>query len=297
MDDRPAVELIEQANEKSESCEKRFLLRDLIPGETDKLGHIVEEILWIGQDYKVYRSRKGIYVHFSDCRDVETAQRKRFTEISPELCELRYLTDQMSSSASLYYHNMAQAVMLAMENKAAEGRRIAEQAQKMAIQRVTNDHTVRYFACCVVCWSLAMSVCGVFLWQGAISKQWIVAAMAGATGALLSVATRLQTFQFKPCHQSSMNYVMSCSRVGVGLLGGVILLLLSTTILKDQINSLMDGLKGVVIVGLIGGFGERLVPNILTKTIGQIENSAGTPVQAARQEAIENNGTLKPAAV
>src|SRR5262245_11587528 len=116
--------------EEIDSCTKPFLLCQLEAGKKDKLGHEVEEILWVGRNYAIYRSDKGVYVHFSDCPDEEVDQRKKFTDIAPELCELRYLTHEMRSglkirlgsrterhTSSLYDHNMAQAVMLVLEGQ------------------------------------------------------------------------------------------------------------------------------------------------------------------------------------
>ena len=51
----------------STSCTIPFLLCDLRPGDRDKLGNTVHEILWIGSNYAIYRSDKGVYAHFSDC--------------------------------------------------------------------------------------------------------------------------------------------------------------------------------------------------------------------------------------
>ena len=59
------------------------------------LGNTIQQLIWIGPEYAVYRSDEGIYVHFSDFPQEEKQQRSRFTEICPELCELRYLTAQM----------------------------------------------------------------------------------------------------------------------------------------------------------------------------------------------------------
>src|ERR1700722_1415181 len=106
-------------------CTKPFLLCELAVGKKDKLGNKIAEILWFARNYAVYRSHRGVHVHFSDCHREEDEQRSRFTKISPELCELRYLTAQMSwgftfglrPPSSIYHHNMAQAVMLVMENK------------------------------------------------------------------------------------------------------------------------------------------------------------------------------------
>ena len=113
-----------------------FSLSTLRKDEKDRLGNTVKEILWIEKDYAVYCSDKGIYVQFSDCPQQRKVQRSQFTKIVPELCELRYLTAQMrrrnplrhSSEPrhTLYDHNMAQALMLAMEGEAPRAKQLAE---------------------------------------------------------------------------------------------------------------------------------------------------------------------------
>src|SRR6266540_6363201 len=80
---------------KGESCTTPFLLCELEVGGRDKLGNTIQQIIWLGPEYAVYRSDEGVHVHFSDDPEKEKDQRKRFTEICPELCELRYLTAQM----------------------------------------------------------------------------------------------------------------------------------------------------------------------------------------------------------
>jgi hypothetical protein len=305
MDDHTAMGLDKQATDESGPCAKPFLLCDLKEGKKDKLGHEVEEILWIGRNYAVYRSDKGVYVQFSNCPQEEADQRNRFTEISPELCELRYLTYQMQSGSnfslgprtarhpsSLYHHNMAQALMLVMEGKVNEGKRLAQQALTMAVQRVTNDNTIRYLKSCLIWWAAAIAVGIILFCLIPLGLQnFVVAAISGATGAVLSVATRLQAFQFKPCHQSNMNDWMSATRIGIGLVGGLMLLLLGPTILSEPIKELVligkTGVlqwQGAAVLGLIGGFAERLIPNLLRRTIDTMEPPAGTPVQAVRSE-------------
>jgi hypothetical protein len=309
MDDHTAIGLAERVTDGNGPCTKTFRLCDLREGQKDKLDHKVEEILWIGRNYAIYRSQKGVYAQFSDSPPEEADQRSRFTEISPELCELRYLTFEMRSRwnfgfaprtgchpSFLYDHNMAQALMLVMEEKVTEGKQIAQQALKMAVERVANDNTVRYFRSCLIFWIVGIIVGAILVWN--IPSQevliFIVAAMSGATGAVLSVATRLQAFQLQPCQQSNMNYWMSLTRVGIGLITGPILLLLGSTILSEPIKGLvpmMGEWRGAAVLGLIGGFAERLIPNLLTRTIGQIETPVGTPVQAVRSEAMRPHPT------
>jgi hypothetical protein len=301
--------------DEGDPCTKRFSLRDVKRGQRDKLGNGVEDILWIGRDYAIYRSEKGVYVQFADCTRREEEQRNKFTEICPELCELRYLICQMSSRwelfqmssrwkfsfvprtsrPTLYDHTIAQAIMLVMEGKVGPGKQLVRHALDMAVQRVTNDNTVRYFRCCLICWIVwvGLLVGSPLHFQVPALWPYLVAGAFGATGALLSVATRLQALKLRPCNQSYMNYWMGGTRVGIGVLAGPILLLLALTILSDSAKNIvhlpndLDAFQQmpwqtVGVLSLIAGFAERLVPNLLLRTAGTVESSVGTPVQAAR---------------
>ena len=308
MDECTAKGFNRQPSEKDGPCTKPFLLCELVEGQKDKLGHKVEEILWIGQRYAIYRSQKGVYVQFSDCVAEEAAQRNRFTEISPELCELRYLTSEMRSrwfsaigskggqhASYLYDHNIAQSLMLVMEDRVSQGQALAKQTLKMVVQRVTNDNTVVYFACCVAFWiacvfvgATALLILHYYPWPELL--PFVAAAAFGATGAMLSVATRLRAFELQPCQQSSMNYLMSITRIGIGFIAGpVLLLLLSSAIVSEPMRALIPATgewRGAAVLGLIGGFAERLIPNLLRRTLSQVEAPAGTPVQAVRNETL-----------
>jgi hypothetical protein len=281
-------------------------------GEPDKLGNTVRAFLWLGANYAVYRTDEGVYVHFSNDSAQEVEQRSRFTEICPELCELRYLTAEMRGrdtwwrralavcspsgtrhpSEGLYDHNIAQAIMLTMEAKVEPAKKIAEQALEMAVQRVTNDNTIRYVVACLVCLT-AVIIFGLFLLQFRPSaypnwESYVIAGIFGAAGAVFSIATRLQSFQLKPCHQSGMNYWMSATRVGMGVIAAIALLLLASTVFGEMMKKMFamnDRILADVaaVLGLVGGFAERLVPNLLRQTIGKIESTVGTPVQAVRK--------------
>jgi hypothetical protein len=318
---------------------KPFPLECLRVRELDKLGNLVQEILWLGTNYAIYRSNKGVYVHFSNCQEEEKNQRKKFTAIAPELCELRYLTTELATRAhwwrsairwpgrsapeaggpsassdrkyALFEHNMGQALMLRLEDEAnpAEAdpakpnpaNEIAKQALAMAVQRVTNDNTIRYLIACLACGAVLIAIGFALFWLmtffGPDATKWnfyVVAGMFGAIGAVFSIATRLQALELKPCHQSNMNYWMSAIRVGMGVVAAIVLLLLfaSTTVGQTIVKQLIgsDMTNGVpwetaAILGFIAGFAERLVPNLLHQTIDKIESPSGTPVQAFRSQA------------
>src|SRR5262245_3368304 len=250
----------DSAGPADESCDSRVLLNQIAPGCEDKLHNKIKEILWRGASYAIYCSDKGIYVHFSDCKEEEEDQRKRFTKICPELCELRYLIAQMRGwiwwpwshkrRHTLYEHNMAQALMLIMENRDDEPKsseqatKLAQQTLAMAVRRVTNDNTIRYGVA-----SLSSGV--FFVLIGALALLWlngspdmvkwkpyVVAGMFGAAGAVFSIVMRLENFQFMPCDQSNMNYFMSMIRVLMGVMSGMALLLFADTMLSDMAKKL-----------------------------------------------------------
>jgi len=174
-----------------------------------------------------------------------------------------------------------------MENDVQGGKELAKQTLALVVDRVTNDNTVRYFVNCVVCWFLCVALGSTAFFAITVELQtFALAAIFGATGAMLSVAIRLREFALRPCQQSNMNFIRSATRIGVGFIAGPLLLILPLSIiLSDHLKAVLSGgLRGAAILGLLGGFTERLLPNLLQKAAGQSEPSAGTPVQAARKE-------------
>jgi hypothetical protein len=295
---------------------------DLQIGCKDSIGEKVLAILFRGHDYAIYRSNRGVYVHFSDDLKAEQDQRSAYAKLSIQLCELRYLTSQMQSGVlgplvgrlvrrdSLYQHNMAQALMLLMESvtrRASDqtdeaaaleqlAKSIAQRALDMAVQRNTLDNTMRYVRTCVlfgILW-LALAVAFDQFWGiDAQLQYYILASATGVVGAVFSVIVRAQAFELKPCDDSGMNKLMSLIRVGMGGIAGPALLLLLTTFAANAMVSNIDMskpasmdtfgfLRMVAIVGLIGGFAERLVPNLVRGAADKMEGRSGTPGQAVQ---------------
>jgi hypothetical protein len=303
-----------------------FRLDQLQIGKIDSLGRIVREVLFRGAAYAIYRSDRGVYVHFSDHEEQEREQRRVYSTICPELCELRYLTSQMRGGLfnnvpllgpvfhkrdSLYDHNIAQALMLLMESAAQKsanqaeaaaqmekrGREIAERALDMAVSRVTYDNTLRYVRTCVSFGAAWIAACLLF-WRllpaPAPTQPYLLASLMGAVGAVFSVVVRAQAFQLKPCEDTGMNKLVSAIRVGMGGMAGPALLLLVTTMFEKTMEAslghsfkLTAGMESevmptVALLGLLAGFAERLVPNLISKTADKTDMVGGTPVQSLK---------------
>jgi len=299
-------------------CTRSSGVRGLEKNKQDKLGNTVREILWRQKNYAIYSSDKGVYVHFSDCEQEEKDQRKRFTDICPELCELRYLTAQMRGwnwwrwfsshrRDTLYDHNMAQALMLMMEGEIARAKDIAQQTLAMAVRRVTADNTIRYVRTCLVWAGILIAMGLATFWalsrighpEATAWRPYLVGGMFGVAGAVFSIVTRLEAFKLKPCDESRMNYWMSAVRVLMGFMSAIALLLFADTLLDDMLGKLIGPGKhitdpigadtqnvvlweAVAMLGFVAGFAERLIPNIVRQTADKLESAVGTPVQAVR---------------
>ena len=261
---------VEDEQEVKPECEKGHRLKNLARGQLDPTGTPIEAVMVRNDEYAIYRSRQGVYVHFSDDKTIERSQVSEYTKLSVQLCELRYLTNQMRPSAikrllrfryegTLYDHNMAQAFMLLME--AAAQRRIAgslpvdsaaaadvvaaansmedratqiaSRALEMAVKRNTTDNTIRYVTACVgfgIAWLSILFALQFLPILSGHGRLYLAASAAGVVGAVFSVVVRAQSLDLKPCDDSGLNYMMSGIRTGMGGLAGPLLVLLFATV-------------------------------------------------------------------
>ena len=227
------------------------LLPRIVLGRMDKLGHTIRQVYLSGEDYKIYRTRQGVNVNFADCREREREQRADYAAISQKLCRLRFLTSQMARwifserrslrSGGFYDHQIAEAIHLALQGKATEARQILDTGLTLAEERLTNENRVRYLVACLLV-GLAPAVGLWMLYQtehlspGSIWMPYLIGAAAGATGAVFSIALRVQDLDLKPFAQSVMNYVMGALRVLTGFVAGAtILFIINGTVLGEGI--------------------------------------------------------------
>jgi hypothetical protein len=125
---------------ESRPCNKPYRLCELEVGRPDMYNNRVEEIIYLRRNYAIYRSTKAMNVQFSDVENEEDRQRRRLTEIVPEVCELRYLTHNMRTSwrfpfkrryrSSLYEHNMAEAIILVIDNEKNKAAALGKKSRK-----------------------------------------------------------------------------------------------------------------------------------------------------------------------
>jgi hypothetical protein len=272
------------------------LLPRIVLGATDKMGQTIGQVYLSGEDYTIYRTGQGVNVNFGDCRAREREQRARYEQISPQLCRLRFLTSQMArrftisrftKSGGFYDHQIAAAIYLALQGKSNEANEILNTGLALAEERVTNENRVRYLLACLLVGLIPAFV----LWllnrsgQMPLDEVWapyLMAAAAGAAGAVFSIALRIQDLDLKPFAQSVMNYVMGALRVLTGFVAGTMILLIINgtvsgkgiaAVLTSPITELSaESWKCIVLIGFLGGFAERLVPSLLQTLQSRVEN-------------------------
>jgi hypothetical protein len=274
------------------------LLPRIVLAATDKMGQTILQIYLSGEDYTIYRTRQGVNVNFGDCRERERQQRAKYERISPQLCRLRFLTKQMArftrsrftKRGGFYDHQIAAAIYLALQGKTKEANQILNTGLALAEERVTNENRVRYLLACLLVGLIP--VFALCLLNGVmrlpLDEVWVpylMAAAAGAVGAVFSIALRIQDLDLKPFAQSVMNYVMGGLRVLTGFVAGaIILLILNGTVFGEGLvakllESPMTELSArswtcIVLMGFLGGFAERLVPSLLQSFQSRVENGA-----------------------
>ena len=266
-----------------------MFLAELAPGRPDKLGNRVAEIYCRAEDFCVYRSTLGVYVHFADCRAREREQRRALLPIAPRLCRLRYMSNQMArdrlwrrGGGGFYDHEIGEAIALALQGNAGDADRLLANGEALAVERLRNENRVAYFLSCL---TSALFVVGALFAAGLGTatgdpqfQAYAAAAAFGAVGAAFSIATGVVDLSLAPCQRSAMNSAMGALRVLIGALSGaMILLICNATIIGEPVLKLLEkfsetdalGTLGarnwvwIGMLGLLGGFAERLVPNLL----------------------------------
>jgi hypothetical protein len=293
-------------------------LADLQKGSVDRLGNRVHEVEWMGEDYAVYRSDKGIYVHFADCREKEREQRRRYDEIAAMLCQLRFLSSQMNQwklrlrrTLTYYDHQIVQAMVLALEGRDKDAKSVLHPALGAAVRRLTNENRVKYLLACAA----SGLVIGVLVWLLLVSPAipagaaaYAFAGLCGLIGAVFSIGMRVQTLELVPCQDSFMNSVMGALRVVIGFIAGALLLLIFTaTALGDGFAAFLQmqdqGMSGlrtlaretwlpIAVLGFVGGFAERLVPNLLHRASDHLDSPTEAVKETARLETATPGGAV-----
>jgi hypothetical protein len=260
-----------------------------------------------GNSSYLIKSCEDFIVYLDKVGDVDWETAKKYDEtlddaavgmISNRSALLKALpTSYLSQTARHSFNVMlgeATARILEGEPKAAHA--MLDEAQQFVLARIRELARGWYLAgsalaavvAIALAWPVVALVNEVHPLSDLTRQHLVIAASAGACGALVSVLLRSRTMAFNAAAGVRVHYVDGASRIFVGAFGGILLLLamLARMVMPDARSTAV-----VALVGIAAGFSERLVPTLIERievalldADGQLGNTPSTSYVAARSK-------------
>ncbi|HJS84838.1 MAG TPA: hypothetical protein VJ779_05215 [Acetobacteraceae bacterium] len=267
-----------------------FRVDQIIEGQNDGRGVTIARVFaFRSGQYAIYLAR-DITVQYSDDPKTETEQRKRVLAIGEARADLDTLLFGWSRERRKAYDaKIASALQLAIEGEELAARKMIESARSDALKEREAAGRMQYLLCTASICVLLMLMLAALYWLGAIfvsdpANDFGLAAGAALAGAAFSIVLAIRSRTVAPDLNLLGNFSDSALRVAIGLLSGVLLLLLlSSGVLPKlsfgdaDLSAAKLTWKGVLVLGFVAGFVERMVPDLLDKARPE---SAGAPASA-----------------
>ncbi len=257
-------------------------------GTSDGRGETIERIFFRRDNYAIYLADGTVTVQFSNCSEEASKQIRAIAELLPLRNKLQYLGRGMASRRPAssdssdaegnpcYFSQIADAMRLGLENQLPMGRSILEGAIADLTALVERDGRVCYLKAGVLTMLVFLfaSVVGAILslWSGSdFVAHMFAASSSGAIGAILSIALGIRNRTVAVDGYARSNRMEAALRVLIGVISGVVLYLVLSSGLVTGMDSMLrpealGAWKVTILIGFLGGFVERLVPDLLEKT-------------------------------
>ena len=254
-------------------------------------------------DYAVYGTDSKVTVQYADDPTKEQTQRTMLVKLNTLRTGINNLIEDWRSGknennkakVARYDGRVANALIASLEED-PDG--AADQLQKTKddiVDERTSSARFEYLmaaaaaclACIVFCTILSWSWKYTFSFQAAYVGSLWLAAGTGAAGAFFSIAIAIRGRTVLTDLRVRDNFSDAALRIFIGAMAGALLisLLLSGLIsLKIQTQEFhvtgIENWLSLMIAAFIGGFSERLVPDLLAKTVDAPASAVVTPSSA-----------------
>lgn len=235
--------------------------------------------------YAVYRTSDRVLIHFADDETIVDSQRTALAPLNPLRGEINGLIDTWRSSsnpplqmkAKGYDRRVADALIFGLDQDVGGAVALLAEIKKDIIEERTSWARFHYLmmASAVAAIAVALSC-----WLGnhdafdAESRNLWIAAGTGAVGAFFSIAIGIRNRTVLTDLRQRDNSLDALLRIVIGSIAAVVLIAL---VLAKAVSFDIGGAKLVnepvwlyiLIVAFVGGFSERLVPDLLAKAAAE----------------------------
>ncbi len=232
--------------------------------------------------YGVYRTARGVMVHFADEDAAANAQRADLVRLNPLRGQINGLVEGWRSSpagnpqnarAERYDRRVGDALIVALEGDADSALQLLADIKQDILNERTGAGRVEYLATALATGLVVLLFVAIATkignYQGTSLALWRAAA-AGTAGGFFSIALAIRSRTVLPDLQRWSNVIDAVLRMLIGTISGVVLIgLILSGLVTLTIGSARFGPEllwiNVLIAGFVAGFTERFVPDILEK--------------------------------
>lgn len=294
------LEAIAQKATDIRARRESFSVADVSKGTEDIEGRRVEEVYarkGAPKGYAVYKVKDGdVWVQMSDDAEGANVQRTALGKVSILRWDIDRLADDWKREAH-YHRELAAGLQLALQGNEQEAQDKLTRVLDALRQERAIAGRVQYMVYAALT-ALAL-LCVLYVFSESVypfttpsTNVWL-AGKGGLMGAFLSIAISIRGRTVALDNDSMSNALEGAVRLSIGVIaGGFLLLALGsgflTRVVAGDITGVASGgqianWQAAVILGFLGGFVERLVPNLLDKaqpqTAAQGASQGGPPGQ------------------
>jgi hypothetical protein len=263
-----------QADTQPQDSQQRFRLRDIRVGNKDGRGLPITQIYAMQSDeYAIYQAGE-VMVHFADDPGKEQGQRKAILPVSSARAEVNSFAQGLACR-EICDRQLAYALQLALDGDPVGAKETVASAKAFVLAKRASRGRFQYlkwsYGTAALLIGLLFLASRFYPFQDASSNLWL-AGKAGLVGAAFSIALAIRGRTVALDTDLLDNVTDGTLRLLIGVISaGVLLLLLACGILPSlkigDANFSGSALtwKMVLVIGFVGGFLERLVPDLLEK--------------------------------
>ena len=271
--------------------EKAPSLKDIQVRTRDDRGVLITCVYAVeGDIYAIYQAGE-VMVHFADDPAKAQAQRKSILPISSARAEINALAEGLAHR-EVYDRQLAYALQLALDGDMDGAKTTIAAAKTIVLERRAARGRFQYlnlsFGAAAVMIGLLFLASRLFPFHQTSSNLLWLAGEAGLVGAAFSIALAIRNRTVAPDTYPLDNLTDATLRLVIGVISAGVLLLLFTSGIMPRIKIGDANFGGdtltwqmVLVIGFLGGFMERLVPDLWEKRNPQRNGNAKSIAGAA----------------